>query len=71
MGRSCMNCARRRPFYDGEVLRKQVCGLDPEMQVNGRMHCEEWLYGGPMTVSVSDVGHEKYTVNGKGTRRGK
>ncbi len=61
-----MNCARRKPIYDGTV-----CGLDPEMRVNGRMCCEEYEHGVLMAVSVSDVGHEKYTVNGKGTRRGK
>lgn len=64
MGKSCMNCARRKPFYDGGVMTRQVCGLDPEMQVNARMHCEEWT-GGPMAVSVSDVGHVKYSVDGK------
>ena len=66
MGKSCLNCARKKPIYDGTV-----CGLDPEMRVNGRMHCEEWLYGGPAAIGISDIGHVKYTVNGKGKGRRK
>ena len=60
MGKNCLNCARRKPIFDG-----QVCGLDPEMRVNGRMHCEVWVSDGTYAVSVSDIGHEKYSVNGK------
>lgn len=71
MGRSRMNCARKRPFFDGGVMTGQVCGLDPEMRVNGRMHCEQWEYDGPPAISISDIGHIKYTVNGKGTGRRK
>ena len=60
MGKNCLNCARRKPIFDG-----QVCGLDPEMRVNRRMYCEEWLYEGPMAVSISGISTEKYSVNGK------
>lgn len=71
MGKSCLNCARRKPFYDGTIRTGHVCSLDPEMHVNGRMCCEEWLSGGPFAVGISNIGHVKYSINGKGTQRGK
>ena len=34
----CLNCQNRTQDSDGH----RGCLLNPDMRVNGRMHCEEW-----------------------------
>jgi hypothetical protein len=40
--KSCMNCMRMIPIYDGAVRMGQKCQNNSEMRVNARMHCDEW-----------------------------
>ena len=65
MGKSCMNCMRMVPVYEGTRRDGQKCQLDPDTRVNGRMCCDAWLSSdmpdGPFVgaVSVSGITTEK------------
>ena len=42
MDKNCMNCTWRfvNLYADGREVNS--CGLEPDMRVNAKMHCEEW-----------------------------
>lgn len=42
MEKSCLNCMRMIPIYDGMERVGQEYMQNPGMRVNSRMHCEEW-----------------------------
>jgi len=75
--KSCLNCMRMLPVYDGDEISGKECMNNPGMRVNGRMHCEEWRsddfrYSGAGTaerthpfvgaVSVTGVKHVKTKI---------
>lgn len=75
--KSCLNCMRMVPVYDGGKIAGHECMNNPGMRVNGRMHCEEWRsddfgHSGGKTdgharpfvgaVSVTGVKHEKVKI---------
>ena len=43
MRKSCMNCMRRMPRYEGTRRDGHCCSLDPTMRVNSRMFCCQWV----------------------------
>ncbi len=54
MDKNCMTCGRRfvNIYADGREVNS--CGLEPDMRVNARMHCEKWS-----NRIVIDIGREK------------
>lgn len=42
MDKSCMNCMRMMPIYDGTEIVGGECMNNAGMRVNRRMFCEEW-----------------------------
>lgn len=43
MKKTCLNCVRAVPIYNGGNIVRRSCLLNPKLSVNGQMHCEVWV----------------------------
>ena len=55
-----MNCRNRIAVQEMETGRTAYrCGLDREMRVNRRMHCEKWNGRTTFAIGTGGIRHEK------------